>query len=96
MQKQETSSDLRTALEVQLARTELEMQEHYRQFGREMLELADREQRSIDRLLEQMARLRAQLTQEKRQISCPYCGCCGDADSIYCKRCGHKMKGENA
>ena len=82
------------SLEEALTRAERGLQERYYQIGKEMLELADREQRKIDQLLEQIIDLRTKLAKREHKIRCPHCDTYTDADSIYCKRCGGKMKGE--
>ncbi|MGD9560622.1 MAG: hypothetical protein AB7V55_08470 [Oscillospiraceae bacterium] len=76
------------ALEERIHKKECELQQHYSQMGKELLEMAEGEQRVVNRLVDEIIEARAQLVNVKGQKECPTCTAYNDADSRYCKRCG--------
>lgn len=78
-------------LEEKLDKMELELQARYCEMGKNLLELADTEQRAIDRLLERIIQTRRQLAKAKREIQCPACLTYNTADSAFCRKCGEKL-----
>lgn len=81
------------ALEETIHKKECELHEHYCQMGKSLLEMAEGEQRSINRLVDEIIAARSELVLVKGQIECPECTAYNDADSRYCKRCGAKLAG---
>ena len=78
-------------LEQKLDKMELELQLRYCEMGKNLLELADTEQRAIDRLLERIVAARRQLARAKHETQCPACLCYNTPDSLYCRKCGEKL-----
>lgn len=78
-------------LEEDIRRKECELHKRYSQMGKSLLEMAEGEQRTINRLVDEIIERRAELVQIKGQRECPACTAYNDADSRYCKRCGGKL-----
>lgn len=79
------------ALEEDIRRKECELHKRYSQIGKSLLEMAEGEQRTTNRLVDEIIQARAELVQIKGQRECPACTAYNDEDSRYCKRCGNKM-----
>lgn len=78
--------------EEELIKLELELQAHYCQMGKSILELADTEQKAIGRLVDEIIKCRKRLARRRQEIECPQCTAYNTADSIYCKRCGAMLQ----
>lgn len=78
-------------LEDSIRQKECELQKHYSQMGKSMLEMAEVEQRIVNRLVDEIIEARAELVEIKEEQECPECMAYNDADSRYCKRCGAKL-----
>ena len=78
-------------LEGEIHQKECELQKRYSQMGKSLLEMAEGEQRAINRLVDEVIEARAELAQIKLQRECPKCTAYNDADSRYCKRCGARL-----
>lgn len=79
------------AMEEELHRKEEELQAHYIQMGKSLLELADGEQRTIDHLVDDIIATRTRLAEARDERRCPACCLFNTADSRFCKHCGAKL-----
>lgn len=95
----QTENDDLNQLKDNLSRKELELQSQYCQMGKAMLDLADSEQRHIDRTIEEIIELRKQLIKAQSQIQCTNCMAYNPQDSNYCSHCGQilddNIEGDN-
>ena len=91
MHNAETDATRMQALEDTIHQKECELQKHYSQMGKSLLEIAEGEQRVINRLVDEIIEARSELVQIKEQKNCPACTAYNDADSRYCKRCGARL-----
>lgn len=78
-------------LEEQIHSKEVELQKHYSQMGKDLLTMAEGEQRIINGLVDEIIAARTELSALKGQRECPHCLGYNDAGSYYCKRCGRQL-----
>ena len=79
-------------LEASLCEMEAALNEHYRDIGKSLLEFAEKEDREINQLVDQIIETRRQLTALQGQVLCPACLAYNDPVSRYCSRCGAKLQ----
>lgn len=82
------------SIEENLNSLESELQNHYSQMGRTVLELADHEQRIIDELIAEIIELKTAIHQKRNEIQCPNCMKFNAAESNYCRFCGEALFSE--
>lgn len=80
-----------TQLEGELNHLEADLQAHYCQIGKEILELAEKEQGQINNLVDQIINIKKKLAVIKNNIQCPWCMAYNSSDSKYCKHCGEEI-----
>ena len=85
------SDDPIVSMEQALSRLEADLQVRYSNMGKRLLELAEQEQREVNRLVDDMISIRKKLANAKHEIQCDHCLAFNAADSKYCKRCGAKI-----
>lgn len=90
-----TQKDEVAQLEESLAQMELELQSHYCQMGKQLLELAGSEQKTVGTLVDAIVKTRKKLVLAKHEIECPNCITFNSVDSKYCKRCGTPLSRAN-
>ena len=79
-------------LEPSLSEMEAALNEHYCDVGKSLLELAEKEDKEINQLVDQIIETRRQLTALQKQVRCPSCLSYNDSDSRYCNHCGTKLQ----
>jgi predicted DNA-binding ribbon-helix-helix protein len=67
------------------------LSEHYCSLGKQMLEVAEREDREINQLVDQIIETRKQLSELQQTIQCPVCHSRNSKTSQYCSHCGNKL-----
>lgn len=90
MAKENNPSDI-AQMEEKLRKLEHTLQRRYSEMGKGLLEMADQEQREIDRLVDEMIAIRKELAQAKNELRCESCTAFNPPDSNYCRRCGAKL-----
>lgn len=88
MNKSNDKTDEVLQLEKLLTTQEIELQARYCQLGKQLLALAEDEQRRIDLLVDGIIDTHKKLVLAKHEIECPDCTTFNTEDSRYCKRCG--------
>lgn len=78
-------------MEASLNRMEYQLQAHYCEMGKSILELVDVEQKVINKLVDDIIETRKELAKVKKEIQCEECMVYNTSDSKYCKRCGYKL-----
>lgn len=68
-----------------------ELERRYCQMGRQLLEIAEGEQRQIGVLVDQLIMARRELSKARGDLQCESCTMMNDAGSKYCKRCGKEI-----
>lgn len=81
-------------MEKTLIRLENELQTHYRDIGKCLLEIAEHEQKTVNKLVDEIITLRRQLSICKQEIRCSTCMTVNPPDALYCKRCGKKLQND--
>nr|WP_326184336.1 hypothetical protein [uncultured Oscillibacter sp.] len=79
-------------LEQSLREMEAALNEHYRDVGKSLLELAEKEDKEINQLVDQIIETRRQITKLQKLVQCPGCLSYNDPDSRYCSHCGTKLQ----
>lgn len=79
-------------LEQSLSEMEAALNEHYCDIGKSLLELAEKEDKEINQLVDQIIETRRQITALQKQVRCPGCLSYNDPDSRYCSHCGTKLQ----
>ncbi len=92
---EELRSEETSRIEETLTRLEVDLQERYCRMGKELLEIADSEQRAINNLVDQIIKIKKALAVVNSEIECPQCMAHNASDSSYCKHCGQPLDGEN-
>lgn len=77
--------------EEKLARLEFELQQHYCQIGKCVLELAVAEQRAVGDLIDEIIMTRHRIAVAQGEKRCEECLAYNTPGSIYCKRCGARL-----
>lgn len=83
-------------LEQSLSEMEAELQEHYCDIGKRLLELAEKEDKEVNRLVDQIIETRRQLATLQQRVQCPVCFTYNSSDSRYCHHCGKRLDTEEA
>lgn len=78
-------------LEQSLRRMEHELQNHYQEMGKTILEVADQQQKEVNKLVDDIILTRTQLSLAREEIECDDCLAFNPLDARYCKRCGKKL-----
>lgn len=78
-------------LEQSLSEMETKLNEHYCDIGKSLLELAEKEDKEINHLVDQIVETRRQITTLRKQVRCPSCLSYNNPDSRYCSHCGAKL-----
>lgn len=81
------------ALEETLADVQAEISRRYSLMGKQLLALAEEQQQAIDSLVDEAIRIRRRLAKVRGERDCPCCMAPNEHDSVYCRRCGHKLEG---
>lgn len=89
--------DSEQAMEIQrltksLGEMEAALNEHYCDVGKSLLELAEKEDKEINQLVDQIIETRRRIAALQKKIQCPDCLSHNSADSRYCSRCGTKLQ----
>ncbi|MGI6176531.1 MAG: zinc ribbon domain-containing protein [Christensenellales bacterium] len=79
-------------LEEALGKKQHQLQAHYCQIGKSILEIADGEQKTIDALVDDIIEIRKKIVAIKHEIECAKCMTYNPPDSRYCRRCGTPLK----
>lgn len=79
-------------LEESLREMEATLDEHYRDIGKSLLELAEKEDKEINQLVDQIIETRRQITKLQKLVQCPSCLSYNDRDNRYCSHCGTKLQ----
>ncbi|QQO10974.1 hypothetical protein [Breznakiella homolactica] len=87
-------SDVRL-LEESLNSMESELHEKYCRIGKEILETVENENRNISTLVDMIIETRRRLASARQEKKCPSCLSFNDRDSLFCKRCGKPLTGDN-
>lgn len=74
-----------------LDQMEQELVEKYCDVGKYVLEKIEKENREIDRLVDQMIETKKELIKARGEIRCPACYQYNEPDSVYCSKCGQKL-----
>lgn len=80
-----------TQLEDKITHLETDLQAHYCQIGKEILELAENKQEEINNLVDRIIELKKKLAVIKKEIECPWCMTFNPSDSKCCKNCGEVL-----
>lgn len=78
-------------LERTLRQREMELKSHYIQIGKHLLEIAEREQKEVNRLVDDIIRIRKTLVHTQHAIQCTNCFSFHAANSRFCSFCGKKL-----
>ena len=78
-------------LEAELARMEAKLQASYMEMGKSLLEMADKEYKAVNHLVDEIVETKKKLSKARNEIECPECTEHNTSDSKYCKRCGKKL-----
>lgn len=78
-------------LELSLCQMESDLKEHYQELGKTVLEIADQQQKEVNRLVDNIILTRKQLSIARQEIECENCLAFNPMDARYCKRCGKKL-----
>lgn len=78
-------------LEKTLNQLEHELQAHYSDMGKSLLELAGHEQKEVNRLVDDIIAARRQLSAVRHEVECPACTALNTPDARYCKHCGQRL-----
>jgi lipopolysaccharide biosynthesis glycosyltransferase len=78
-------------LEHDLSELEANLTDHYCSLGKQILEVAEREDREINQLVDQIVEVKKQLSALQQTVQCPKCLFMNSSDSRYCSHCGNKL-----
>lgn len=78
-------------LEQSLRRMEHDLQAHYQEMGKTLLEVADQQQKEVNKLVDDIISTRKQLSLTRDELECDDCLAFNPRDAQYCKRCGKKL-----
>lgn len=78
-------------MEQELSKMEYKLYEEYCEVGKVILEKAERENRKINCLVDQIIETRRKLAEAKQEKCCPECAGSNDHNSLYCNRCGARL-----
>ena len=78
-------------LEQSLRRMEHDLQTHYQEMGKTILEVADQRQKEVNKLVDEMIEMQKKLSKARHEIECDACLAFNPLDARYCKRCGKKL-----
>lgn len=78
-----------------LTEMETALNEHYCDIGKRLLEMAEKEDREINQLVDQIVQTRRQLTILQKRVRCASCLAYNSPDSRYCCQCGKKLCGKD-
>lgn len=90
MQTQD-AAQLEAALTAQLHQLQCQLEQRYYWFGKRLLEMAETEQIAVNQLVDEIIETRRTLSKLKGEVCCARCQSLNDADSAFCKRCGHSL-----
>ncbi len=91
MAKDTPNPDDIVQMEKLLNKMEFELQNRYAQMGKALLELAEKEQSSVNDLVDQMIDMRKCLAKAKGEQQCPECMTLNTPHSKYCSFCGLEL-----
>jgi uncharacterized paraquat-inducible protein A len=78
-------------LEHDLSEMETALTDRYCSVGKQLLEVAEREDREINQLVDRIIETRKQLSALQRSVQCRSCLSMNSSDSVYCSHCGAKL-----
>lgn len=89
--------DAERAMEVQrltksLGEMEAALNEHYCDVGKSLLEFAEKEDKEINQLVDQIIETRRKIAALQKRVQCPDCLTYNSSDSRYCSHCGTKLR----
>lgn len=92
-----TRNDPERGVEVQrlaqsLSEMEAALNEHYCDIGKSLLELAEKKDKEINQLVDQIIETRRRIAALQQKIQCPDCLAYNSSDSRYCSHCGKKLQ----
>jgi hypothetical protein len=77
-------------LERDLHKMEIALDEHYRNIGKQLLEMAEQEGQEINNLVDNIIEIKKQLYELHQTVQCPSCLLMNSSESRYCNQCGNK------
>lgn len=80
-----------TQLEGELFHLEADLQAHYCQIGKEILDMVESEKGKINDLVDEIIKLKKKIAVLNNEIECPWCMAYNLSGSQYCKHCGEKL-----
>jgi predicted DNA-binding ribbon-helix-helix protein len=78
-------------LERNLHEMEAALEEHYCTVGKQLLEVAEREDHEINQLVDRIIEAKKQLSALQQEVRCPHCFAMNARGSNYCSACGQKI-----
>jgi uncharacterized protein (DUF305 family) len=78
-------------IERDLCKAQLMLNEHYCTFGKQLLEMAEQEDKEINSLVDKIIKLKSQLVEMNQMTQCPKCLEVNNHQSRYCSHCGNKL-----
>jgi NADH pyrophosphatase NudC (nudix superfamily) len=78
-------------LEHNLNKMETALNEHYCNVGKQLLEMAEREDHEINNLVDKIIETKKQLYELNQTVQCPRCLLKNSSDSRYCSHCGNEL-----
>jgi thymidine phosphorylase len=82
-------------LEHTLREMESDLTERYCSIGKQVLEVAEREDKEINQLVDKIIEGKKKLSVLQETIQCPKCFSMNNHDNNYCSSCGEKLLKEN-
>jgi hypothetical protein len=70
---------------------EATLNEHYCNVGKQLLEMAEQEDREINNLVDKIIEIKKQLYELDRTVQCPSCLLMNSSESRYCSHCGNEL-----
>jgi hypothetical protein len=78
-------------LEHDLDKMETTLNVHYCNIGKQLLEMAEREDKEINNLVDKIIETKKQLYELHQMVQCPSCLWKNRSDSRYCSYCGNEL-----
>lgn len=79
-------------LSASLCKMEAALNERYCDIGKSLLEFAEKEDKEINQLVDQIIETRRRIAALQKKIQCPDCLSYNHPDSRYCSHCGTKLR----
>jgi septal ring factor EnvC (AmiA/AmiB activator) len=78
-------------LERDLNKMETTLNEHYCNIGKQLLEMAEQEDREINNLVDKIIEIKKKIYELGEAIQCPNCLLVNSSESRYCSHCGNEL-----